>query len=80
MVGCHVGVGQVSKLYNDLDQGITPISVFFPHAPLPAHWKRDKARKEMVKLFSKVGHNQTMQAAGGQRGRMAETDRDGVCR
>jgi sterol 14-demethylase len=44
----------VSKLYNDLDQGIMPISVFFPNAPLPAHFKRNKARKEMVKLFSKA--------------------------
>lgn len=47
-------VYQVSKLYNDLDQGIMPISVFFPNAPLPAHFKRNKARKEMVKLFSKA--------------------------
>ncbi|KAM3572425.1 hypothetical protein VYU27_005554 [Nannochloropsis oceanica] len=45
---------EVSKLYNDLDQGITPISVFFPNLPIPSHWKRDAARMEMVKLFSKV--------------------------
>jgi sterol 14alpha-demethylase len=45
---------EVSKLYNDLDQGITPISVFFPNAPIPSHFKRNAARKEMVKLFSKV--------------------------
>ncbi|EWM25289.1 obtusifoliol 14-alpha demethylase [Nannochloropsis gaditana] len=45
---------EVSKLYNDLDQGITPVSVLFPNLPIPSHWKRDAARKEMVKLFSKV--------------------------
>ncbi len=46
--------GKVSKLYHDLDQGITPLSVFLPNAPTPAHWKRDRARVEMVKLFGKV--------------------------
>ena len=45
---------EVSKLYNDLDQGIQPISVFFPNAPIAAHRRRDVARKEMVALFSKV--------------------------
>jgi len=45
---------EVSKLYNDLDHGITPISVFFPNLPIPAHFKRNAARKEMVKIFSKV--------------------------
>lgn len=45
---------EVSRLYNDLDQGITPISVFFPNLPIPSHFRRDAARKEMVKLFSKV--------------------------
>ena len=44
----------MSRLYNDLDQGITPISVFFPNLPIPSHFKRDAARKEMVKLFSKA--------------------------
>jgi len=45
---------EVSHLYHDLDQGITPLSVFMPNAPVPSHLKRDAARKEMVKLFSKV--------------------------
>jgi len=46
--------GKVSLLYHDLDQGITPFSFFFPNAPIKAHKTRDKARKEMVKLFGKV--------------------------
>mmetsp|Transcript_22438 Transcript_22438/g.33466 ORF Transcript_22438/g.33466 Transcript_22438/m.33466 type:complete len:598 (-) Transcript_22438:220-2013(-) len=46
--------GQIASLYHDLDQGITPLSVFLPNAPTPAHRRRDLARKEMVKLFSKV--------------------------
>jgi sterol 14-demethylase len=45
---------QVADLYHDLDNGITPLSVFFPNAPIPVHFKRNKARLEMVKLFGKV--------------------------
>lgn len=45
---------EVSHLYHDLDQGITPLSFFLPYIPIPAHMKRDRARKEMVALFSKV--------------------------
>lgn len=45
---------EVSHLYHDLDQGITPLSFFFPNLPTAAHAKRDKARVEMVRLFSKV--------------------------
>jgi sterol 14alpha-demethylase len=45
---------EVSKLYHDLDQGLTPLTVFWPHAPTPEHRRRDKARAEMIKLFSQV--------------------------
>jgi sterol 14-demethylase len=45
---------EVSQLYHDLDQGLTPITYFFPNAPIAAHKKRDAARAEMVRLFSKV--------------------------
>jgi sterol 14-demethylase len=38
----------------DLDHGVTPLTVFWPDAPTEAHRKRNKARKEMVRLFSKV--------------------------
>ena len=44
----------VSRIYHDLDKGITPISFFFPYAPTEAHRLRDSARKEMVQIFSKV--------------------------
>jgi sterol 14-demethylase len=45
---------EVSKIYHDLDKGVTPISFFFPYAPIEAHRRRDEARKEMVEIFSKV--------------------------
>lgn len=45
---------EVSKLYHDLDKGVTPLSFFFPYAPTEAHGLRDKARVEMVKIFSSV--------------------------
>lgn len=45
---------EVSRIYHDLDKGLTPLSFFFPYAPIPAHKKRDKARLEMIEIFSKV--------------------------
>jgi len=45
---------EVARLYHDLDKGVTPLSFFFPYAPTYAHGKRDNARKEMVRIFSKI--------------------------
>jgi sterol 14-demethylase len=45
---------ELQALYHDLDQGLTPVSVFWPDAPTQAHRKRNAARKQMVQLFSKV--------------------------
>lgn len=45
---------EVARIYYDLDKGVTPISFFFPYAPIEAHRKRDSARKEMIDIFSKV--------------------------
>ena len=44
----------VAQLYHDLDQGIQPISFFWPGAPIEAHRTRDRARAAMVNLFSHV--------------------------
>ena len=44
----------MSRIYYDLDKGVTPLSFFFPNAPTAAHALRDKARKEMVDIFSDV--------------------------
>jgi len=48
---------EVSELYHKLDQGVTPLTVFFPNAPTKTHRERDKAQKKMVELFSKVIKN-----------------------
>lgn len=45
---------EVSRIYHDLDKGVTPLSFFFPYAPTESHRLRDSARKEMVEIFSKV--------------------------
>lgn len=46
--------GEVARLFQQLDEGLMPISVFFPYLPIPKHRKRDEARLEIVELFSKV--------------------------
>ena len=45
---------EVTNLVHDLDKGMVPLSVFFPYAPIEAHRKRDKARKELAAIFDKV--------------------------
>jgi len=56
---------EVAHLYHQLEQGMTPLSFFFPNFPIEVHRQRDKARNEMVKKFSAVinkrletGHSQ----------------------
>ena len=56
---------EVAHLYHDLDQGIQPISFFWPGAPIEAHRVRDRARVAMVELFSRVvAKRRAEQAAG----------------
>jgi sterol 14-demethylase len=45
---------EFAALYHDLEGGLNPISFFFPYLPIPSHIKRDKARVEVSKLFSRV--------------------------
>mmetsp|Transcript_5439 Transcript_5439/g.17173 ORF Transcript_5439/g.17173 Transcript_5439/m.17173 type:complete len:486 (-) Transcript_5439:43-1500(-) len=45
---------EVSEIYHDLDKGITPLSFFWPTAPVEGHRKRDAARLKMVALFADV--------------------------
>lgn len=45
---------EVAKTFHDLDKGVTPLSFFFPNAPTESHRIRDRAREEMVRIFSKV--------------------------
>lgn len=61
---------KVATLYHDLDKGITPLAFFWPTAPVASHKKRDLARTEMVKLFSKV--------IAKRREERADTNRDDI--
>lgn len=45
---------QVDSLLHDLDDGMRPISVFFPYLPTSFHKKRDLARVQLGKIFAKV--------------------------
>jgi len=48
---------KVSELFHHLDMGMLPISVVFPYLPIAAHRKRDWARAELSKIFSKIINN-----------------------
>jgi len=41
-------------LYHDLEGGLNPIAFFFPNAPIPRHFVRDRARKQVQELFLKL--------------------------
>jgi sterol 14-demethylase len=43
-----------ARLYHDLEGGINSISFFYPYVPIPAHIKRDRARKKIAQLFSSI--------------------------
>nr|QNS29935.1 cytochrome P450 [Nothapodytes nimmoniana] len=44
----------VSALFHDLDNGMLPISVLSPYLPIPAHRRRDKARKRLAEIFANI--------------------------
>ncbi|XP_047964262.1 sterol 14-demethylase-like [Salvia hispanica] len=44
----------VSALFHDLDNGMLPISVIFPYLPIPAHRRRDRARKKLAHIFATI--------------------------
>lgn len=45
---------KVSYLFKKLDEGLLPITFFFPKFPIAAHRERDHAREEMVLLFKDI--------------------------
>jgi len=45
---------KVADLFHDLDMGMQPISVIFPHLPIAAHRKRDASRRELSRVFTTV--------------------------
>lgn len=45
---------EIQELYHQLDEGLLPITVFWPEAPIDKHFKRNAARKEMERLFLKT--------------------------
>lgn len=47
-------VSKVATLFQQLDEGLTPLSFFFPYAPIEKHRIRDKARIEMASMFRQI--------------------------
>ncbi len=40
--------------YKHLNDGMTPMTVLWPYAPIQAHKLRDQARTEIVEIFTRV--------------------------
>ncbi|CAF1649850.1 unnamed protein product [Adineta ricciae] len=45
---------EFAHFYQQLSDGMSHLSFFFPNAPTRAHKKRDLARQEIAKIFSKI--------------------------
>ncbi len=43
-----------AELYHHLDASLTPLAYFFPYLPIPKFRARDRARKDLVKLFGAI--------------------------
>ena len=56
---------QVAAAYQYLNDGMTHLSVFWPHAPTKAHKLRDNARAEMATLFSGIIRQRREDSAAG---------------
>uniref|UniRef100_A0A803MV87 Cytochrome P450 n=2 Tax=Chenopodium quinoa TaxID=63459 RepID=A0A803MV87_CHEQI len=44
----------VTALINEINVAMGPLTTMFPHLPIPPHRRRDKARKRLDDIFSKV--------------------------
>lgn len=45
---------EFAQLYNDLDRALGAISFYYPHLPIPLHFKRDKARILIGNLYQDI--------------------------
>lgn len=50
----HTASAEFAAAYHDLQAGINAIGFFAPHAPVPSNLRRDRARKQIVKILEKV--------------------------
>ncbi|EGC38662.1 cytochrome P450 family protein [Dictyostelium purpureum] len=46
--------GELADLYHELEEGLNPISFFFPNLPLPSFKKRDAARAKVAAIFHSI--------------------------
>jgi len=56
----------ICELLNILEQGLLPLSVFMPHAPIPRHRARDAARREMHEFLSPILQERRRKIAAGE--------------
>jgi sterol 14-demethylase len=62
----HLNAGPFSKLMADLDRALAAFSYFFPYLPTPVNRRRDRARQEIVKIFSNIMHHRLETGARGE--------------
>ncbi len=49
--------------YHDLQNGINTLGFFLPNLPIPAHRKRDRARRQVIEIFSRIMRERRLSGA-----------------
>merc|ERR1719410_3358777 len=57
----------ICELLHTLEQGMLPLSVFMPHAPIPRHRARDAARREMSEFLNPIMAERRKKLASGEK-------------
>ena len=52
-----------AQAYHDLQYGINTLGFFFPRLPIPAHRKRDRARRKVTDIFSRIMRERRLSGA-----------------
>lgn len=50
---------EFAEAYHELQNGINTLGFFFPRIPIPAHRRRDRARRKITEIFTRIMDEQT---------------------
>lgn len=57
---------EFADAYHELQNGINTIGFFFPRIPIPAHRRRDRARRKITEIFTRVLDSKELLGTGTQ--------------
>uniref|UniRef100_A0ACD5ULC8 Uncharacterized protein n=2 Tax=Avena sativa TaxID=4498 RepID=A0ACD5ULC8_AVESA len=67
-------LGEVATHLRELNDGMSLVTILFPHLPIPAHRRRDRARARLGELFSDIVRSRKASCTSESGGRNAQVD------